>query len=86
MFLWVRLTIDILENIVDGVSPAELLEKLEPIPVGLDELYTHILSGIPAEERKEAQMMFQWAVLAESPLGLEGFRYAIAIANIGFPR
>lgn len=84
VFLWVKPTIDMLENIVDGASPTELLEKLKSIPVGLDELYTRIPSGIPAEERKEAQMMFQWAVLAESPLGLEDFRYDIAISKYRF--
>lgn len=59
VFLWVKLTIGMLGGIVDGASPAELLEKSKSIPVGLDELYTRILSGILAEERKKAQMMFQ---------------------------
>ncbi|GKZ33149.1 hypothetical protein AbraIFM66950_002933 [Aspergillus brasiliensis] len=68
MFLYARLTLDVLEQ-RDG-DEDELLEQLERLPSELGQLYAHQLQQI--DQRELAICIFQWIVTARTPLTIDG--------------
>ncbi|KAI5848526.1 hypothetical protein DFP73DRAFT_629907 [Morchella snyderi] len=80
VFLWAKLVIDMLEEIVSAASLSELKEMLGSVPAELTELYTEKMNELSDNERKEAIEMLRWVILAGRPLSLEDLRYALAIS------
>lgn len=80
VFLWARLVIDMLEGMVFGASLSDLRKILLYVPSELTELDNKKIEELSDNERKEAEEMFRWVILAEQPLSLEDLRYALAIS------
>lgn len=77
-FLWTSLTLQELEA---TNSEEQILEVLESVPEGMDDVYSRILSRILATPRNVelAKAILRWVVCAARPLSVEELKEAIKL-------
>ena len=89
IFLWVKLVLDELEDIVrDGCSFSGMKIVLEGLPQDLDTFYAHMLkSRLPkiGTMYAETLWMLQWVAFSSRPLSLVELTEAVAVATSDSP-
>lgn len=80
IFQWACLVVPLVIKLRrDGQSLAHIMETLDKVPQGLDEVYRHILTEvIEVQYRPKTLLLMQWVCLAKSPLTIEGMWFAMA--------
>ena len=78
VFQWVILVVRIVLKLnEDGANLRKIRQKIEVLPVKLEDLYKDVLSKI--EDRARAVQLMQWVCFAQRPLSLEELRFAMVI-------
>lgn len=82
VFLWAEIVVNILNAaIAEGASQDLIDYTLAELPGDLFGLYEWMLSTLNATERAESLVLFQWALLAASPLHLTDLLLAIRLTD-----
>ncbi|KAF8539353.1 ankyrin repeat-containing domain protein, partial [Trichophaea hybrida] len=86
VFLWVKLVLDELENMVhDGSTISHMKSVLETLPQDLDAFYAHMLESrlpkIGTTMHTETLRMLQWVAYSSRPLSLLELTEAVAVAR-----
>ena len=77
VFLWVRLAVrDQLEGIRNGDDAEQLRERLQILPIEIEEVYGHMLHGIDKVYRKEVAQYIR--LVLDVPMGWSLFEIALA--------
>lgn len=80
IFLWVDLVMKRVKMEIEyGGGNTTLLEELNNMSEGMEELYRNILGRLESKRRDFRSIMLQWVLFAERPLTAEEFRIAINI-------
>lgn len=82
VFLWAEIVVNILNAAIAEGASQDLIEyTLAELPGDLFGLYEWMLSTLNATERAESLVLFQWALLAASPLRLTDLLLAIRLTD-----
>lgn len=82
VFLWAEIVVNILNAaIAEGASQDLIDYTLAELPGDLFGLYEWMLSTLNATERAESLVLFQWALLAASPLRLTDLLLAVRLTD-----
>ncbi|KAJ4286538.1 hypothetical protein N0V90_013238 [Kalmusia sp. IMI 367209] len=78
VFLWAVLVVEMLLRGWDNGTPLHELEAmLQCIPQEIDQVFDGLSHTLTEQERPETVRLFQWVLLAKSPLNLGSLQYAI---------
>ena len=79
-FQWVKLVTDQVRSWKNKDEPIKLiLNKIESLPIGLDELYELSFNDIDESDLKQSLKLFQWVCFALRPLSLHEVRVAMTV-------
>ncbi|KAL5348546.1 hypothetical protein ACLOAV_005962 [Pseudogymnoascus australis] len=80
IFQWACLVVPLVIKLRrDGQSLAHIMEALDKVPQGLDEVYRHILTEvIDVQYRPKTLLLMQWVCLAKYPLNMGEMYFAMA--------
>ncbi|KFY63222.1 hypothetical protein V496_04071 [Pseudogymnoascus sp. VKM F-4515 (FW-2607)] len=80
IFQWACLVVPLVIKLRrDGQSLAHIMEALDKVPQGLDEVYRHILTEvIEVQYRPKTLLLMQWVCLAKCPLTMGEMWFAMA--------
>jgi protein SERAC1 len=86
-FLWIKLVLrDLLRGHDKGSGIRTLLRKLESMPKELGEVYAKLLADIEPAKMPATLRLFQWAILATTPLRLHEWHHIEAFLEDPSPR
>lgn len=79
VFLWTVLALDkMLQEWDEGLGVSALLTRMDSVPLGLEDLFVHIMSGISRKARRLTLRLFQWASLTVKQLRLHEWHHVLA--------
>ncbi|KAJ8111701.1 hypothetical protein OPT61_g5766 [Boeremia exigua] len=82
VFLWAVLVVEmVLRGWDSGVPFPELEEMLQSIPQEIDQVFDGLSHTLTNEERPETVRLFQWVLLAASPLNMGPLKYALVFGR-----
>ena len=69
----------------NGVPLHELEHNAQQAPVEMDKIFDALTNDIPDQDRAKSLLLFQWVVLAQTPLGPRAISLALAFSEEVYP-